>query len=604
MKGGAGRVIYTVAVAVDLEVSFSNNLSLTETEIRLMKLTACILSTAVLLTSTLLPRGASASCGGILASLGDRYDAADAVFVGRALDVTEVKLPTPSNYSPGTPYREHRTRFEVEEVFKGVKEKTVLICPEEGRPGCVVEFTTSNRYLIFASHDAKSGVLRAALDGPTGPVSDRAEALVYCQRVAVTGRAPSLIGTITDQNPTGLDDWYLRRSPLAGAGVALEGGGRTHEAPTDANGVYYFEDIPSGKYSVRLRLPEGYRLLRSTSVMPSNRPDALTISGVGEIEIKGSGHAAKYFDVTGCGSLAGEIIDGSGAPAAETIVLLVTKEQASDLENANWNTQTHTDERGRFRFDLVPSGEFVLLFNPHLEDAFDRSAPAFYYRSADAPARATLVRVASARHLDLGKIKPPTPFPNVTVDVSTLDSANPERKRFIICTSLQPNGREHIFLTDDRGRARLHLRSGVRFRIEVELDEGESAGEPVEIVAKDYLAPLRFVVTSAPAAHDGAVGPARGAGAGPDDEGAELPHAQACTQGGGRGRDDLALSAVLAAIREIVGGPWPADDLPSLRDELVPARHTGPSPGPLERLRDERLRDGEVRSRSSKRRER
>jgi hypothetical protein len=452
----------------------------------------CYLTLACVLLG---PGRVIASCPGILATLGERYDAADTVFVGRALDVIEVQLPTPTNYPPGRPYSERRTRLEVEEIFKGVPEKTVLICPEEGAVDCLVTFSVGHRYIVFASRDTKSGVLRATFNSPTGLVSDRAEALVYCRRIAATGHAPSVIGTVIDRNPTGLDDWYLRRKPLAGVRVALESGGRIYEALTDTDGVYYLENIPIGIYSVRLKLPEGYRVLESRSIMPVNLPDTLNSEGVGKIEIKESGHAARYFNVTGCGSLAGEIVESSGASVAETIVLVIKKEQGSNLEKANWNTQTHTDKHGRFRFDFVPPGDFIVVLNPHLQDAFDRSFPAFYFPGVASAAQAKLVRVSNGREVDLGRIKPPISFSNVALEISVVDAANSAKQASIVCTSLEPNGREHVFSTDAMGHARIHLRKGARFRIGVDLlDEGEVAGEPVEVEAKEKLPVLRFIV--------------------------------------------------------------------------------------------------------------
>lgn len=464
-----------------------------------MKLTAFCLTSIALLVCVIGPQRAIASCPGTIASLGDRYDAADAVFVGRAIDVTEVQLPTPPNYQPGTHYSEHRAQFEVETVFKGVEGKTVLICPEEGAVDCVVTFITGDRYLVFASRDKKSGVLRAALDGPTGPVSACAEALTYCRRVAATGLAPSVIGTVTEANPTGLDDWYQKRKPLQGAGIVVQGGGRTYEALTDSDGVYYLENLPIGIYTVRLTLPEVYRVLVWRSIMPTYHPNNLNSDGVGELEIKASAHAARYFEVTGCGSLAGTIVDGSGAPAAETIVLLVTKEQAASLQTANWNTQTFTDKQGKFHFDFVPSGEFVVVFNPQSQDAFDNSAPTFFYPGVEPAARATLVSVSNGGQLELGRIKPPISFSNVPLDISVVDPTNPGRRVMIVCTSLQTNGREHGFLTDEGGHARIHLRRGVRFRIAVDdSDERKTTEGQVEVEAEDHLAPIRFTFSTSP----------------------------------------------------------------------------------------------------------
>jgi hypothetical protein len=433
-----------------------------------MKTTAWILSIAALIA--LAPGRAAASCPTTLASLGERFDAARAVFVGRAVEVTEAGA-----------------RLEVEEAFKGVDRPSLVVRPEE-RGDCVVRFAEGERYVVFASPDA-AGVLRAALDGGTGLVAERAEALVYCRRVAATGRAPSLVGTVADQNPTGLDDWHTRLTPLARARVVLEGGGRTFEALTDGDGVYCFEDVPPGKYSVRLALPDGYRLLRSTSTMHGNRPDALGPAGTGEIEIAADGRAARYFDVTGCGSLGGEVVDRTGAPAAGTMVVLATVDRASDLAPVNWNAQTQTDARGRFRFDIVPQGEFVVHVDPHRQDAFDGSFAAFHRSGA---------RVANGRHADLGTIRPPAPFPNVAVDVSVAGPPASDRRYFVLCTSLEPGGREHLFLTDEQGRTRFFVRRGARFRIQVSLDdETETAGDPVEVEANGPLEPLRFVVREA-----------------------------------------------------------------------------------------------------------
>ena len=110
-----------------------------------------------------------ASCPIMAASLGEHYDKAEVVFIGRAIDVTPVQAMV-NDVNGKRTLTELHTRFEVIEILKGAPAKTLLTKTEYGRHDCHFEFTPGQEYVVFAYRESRDGSLRVRLGGPTAVV--------------------------------------------------------------------------------------------------------------------------------------------------------------------------------------------------------------------------------------------------------------------------------------------------------------------------------------------------------------------------------------------------------------------------------------------------
>lgn len=197
-----------------------------------------VATAAVALVSLAVP--VQGSCVTMRASLGENYDKAEVVFVGRAIDVSPVQAMVDDVNGRRT-LTELHTRFEVIEILKGAPAKTLLTKTEYGRHDCHFEFTPGQEYLVFAYREARDGSLRVRLGGSTAPVSRAAAALIYCRRVTATGKGPSLIGTVEATMPPAEFGVEESRRGVPSVVVSIDLNGERREVRTDSDGVYYFE---------------------------------------------------------------------------------------------------------------------------------------------------------------------------------------------------------------------------------------------------------------------------------------------------------------------------------------------------------------------------
>lgn len=436
------------------------------------------------------------SCVTYSASLGQHYEKAEVVFIGRAIDVKPVQAMVDDVNGRRTLTEQH-TSFEVIEILKGAPADRLLTKTEYGRHDCHFEFTPGSEYVVFAYRERRDGSLRVGLNGSTALVANAGAALVYCRRVNATGKGPSLIGTVWTRKPSaelGMDE-YPRGVP--GVVASIDVNGLRREAQTDANGVYYFEDLPFSSYSMRLSIPEGYRLLRSSD-MPFTGRELPAVGDAFQIEIKDGVHAQAFFEVTNAGTLSGTLVDATGAPVSGVDILLVPKAKLNNLESANWTLRATTNARGQISTDTLPEDDYALIVNGQYVDAYVGKAPRFVYPPPDGPAAAKFAVVRNGRNADLGVIRMPPPFASVPLDIEVVSTKEYGMSYSISCTSLDGAQAGHYIMLDEDGRVRIQLRAGLHFRIEVDIEDDEWSSGPVEIEAKPGLEPIRFEVRAAP----------------------------------------------------------------------------------------------------------
>lgn len=463
------------------------------------------------------PGPASASCPMIMQTLGAWFEQADAVFVGRVLEVSDVPVSPPPGESPDTRFAEYSTRFHVDELFKGALGEQVTVLAENTWHDCIVEFDVGEQYIVFAfrrssrlasaSDDPKvSGdALRSVLSSPTARVAARADVLAYLRLHAETGRAPRLVGVVYDRTPPSLEATYYRTqigwygvTTRSGITVNLVGGGENLTTTSDANGAFVFADVPEGDYSIRLALPEGCRLLEQYEGAPY--APVRDRSAPDRIEIKEGETVARYFTVSSSTEVSGRAVSPSGKPLSWCYAHMVLASELSTFkpELGTGNERAFVDEAGKFDFDVVPPGEYVLVFNTGREDIFDERGPTYFHPGVTDPSKATRFHISDGKRIDLGDVKAPAVAGVRKFDVSVVNETGEGQHADLRCLVGTANT-ETSFATDDNGRLRLYLRPGLRCRIEVVSPvDGQRTLASAEIGEVGPIAPVKMVVTLPP----------------------------------------------------------------------------------------------------------
>jgi hypothetical protein len=168
---------------------------------------------------------------------------ADLVFVGRA-DVTPLEAEA------------QRTRFRVEESFRGPDVGVVEIVGRGIGASCAYAFVHGTRYLVYARR-AADGTWSSVFCDPTASLDRADEALAFARGVARDSRrGGSLAGSVLLAERAG-GGQVGSDSPLMHAAVVIREGGRAFSTVTDPRGRYGFTDVPPGRYTITVTAPPG-----------------------------------------------------------------------------------------------------------------------------------------------------------------------------------------------------------------------------------------------------------------------------------------------------------------------------------------------------------
>jgi hypothetical protein len=280
------------------------------------------------------------------------------VFVGR-VTATET-IPT----ADGTLDAHRMAYMDVQSHLKGpVADATVLTTARS----CGVSFKKGEQYLVFAQPAQRlaNGEVRAPSDSATpipaerilgqavetdactltGPMTERAPHLDMI-RTFLQGRLrPMIYGAVKEYGY----EFDGRMSgnilgPLAAIKVELSRPGQKITAITDANGIFSFQNLDPGPYVVTFAIPGEY--------IARQQRFAVSLEGAED---------AKRLNPTvqARGEIRGRVTNLSGAGVKTAIFLLPIDAESLPLEKAP-RRPTYSDGQGRFVFDAVRAGKYVL----------------------------------------------------------------------------------------------------------------------------------------------------------------------------------------------------------------------------------------------------
>lgn len=178
----------------------------------------------------------------------DIYEGADAVFVGTVRS---------SSGSEAT--------LSVVEAFKGVTEDTITVGTSSPYD-CPIVLTVGDQYLVYVG---RTGTGNLAISPCLRPrrVADAGSELDILRKAVFEGKV-TVSGTVRR--------WTQLKGPntsdaVAAVAVTLRGGPEPLRTKTDSAGKFAFEGLPSGRYSVVLEPPPGFRLLGTSDDVVINR---------------------------------------------------------------------------------------------------------------------------------------------------------------------------------------------------------------------------------------------------------------------------------------------------------------------------------------------
>lgn len=322
----------------------------------------------------------------------DALKSADAVFSGKVIEKapsrhrSKEQDPLPPNYYQPDQYDEFGSTtftFEVDEAFKGVKSRKVLIETTTVCCMCGFNFKVGESYLVFAQR-SDGDLFTTNICTGTDWLSNSKDEISLLR--AITGKyvETRVFGKVlkTDMAINGSFMSTTDDVPLQGVKLVLEGKAQRLETTTDAEGEYRFVNVPYGEYKIHLALDPKYKIWLGENEDFTFKLDEKKISSrtLYRVELKAPIH--------------GRVYDESGKPLGKDVCVTIVAVDKNELKlNQKRSAKAFTKKEGLYSFDGLPNGRYVIGVNI-LEPASSSSPfPAFFYPHTPNINEATILEV-------------------------------------------------------------------------------------------------------------------------------------------------------------------------------------------------------------------
>ncbi|HEX5708415.1 MAG TPA: carboxypeptidase regulatory-like domain-containing protein [Pyrinomonadaceae bacterium] len=406
------------------------------------------------------------------------------VFTGVA---TEVGPPVPVEGQPGiVTSRGRRTRFDVEEAFRGVAGDTVETY-EQGT-SCDYQFSVGERYLVYGARDAADGRIYVVSCSGTKELARAGRDLEFARGVAAGRATPSIVGSVTRETRASITV-FAKRQPLDDVEVVVEGGGREARARTDADGNFSLVGLRPGTYKVRARTPSHLRFLYTEPVQP--------------VAVAAGRCAIVHFNVTSLATVGGRVVDHTGAPVETKISLVPLDEEGRPAEPVEGVIENHTDDDGRYEFGWVVPGRYLLAVNSRGQPAsYDPPFPRAYLPGVRDTARATVINVVEGMDYEAVEFRLPPPLVAREIEgVVTNPDGTPVPRAQLLLEFTERDGGEMTNSADEQGRFKLKVYEGFTYLLVAEARGQNAQGdwegrhsEEVEVTIGATNEPVRLVI--------------------------------------------------------------------------------------------------------------
>ena len=404
--------------------------------------------------------------------------------------------------------------FVVEEGLKGISNQEVDVVTGGGGGDCGYHFKSGERYLVYAygterealsssmsrtviggrSSSKQIGALTTSICSRTQPLSQAQDDLDLI-RAVIKGKPQARIFGTVHEFVSKLGDFEkdAEYKPKTGLTIKAEGVSGKYEAITDSGGRFRLDNLKPGKYKVTLILPPAYGMRYS---FEKNEFEAQVTQGCwgGEVD----------FTIQTNGSIRGRVYDAQGKPVGEQVqVSIIAYESAGNNMNVIKSRSEYTDEQGRYDFDGVPPGRYLLGIN--IADVPDKDTPysKIYYPSGSTPAQATVITLAEGQKLDDFDFHLPPPLTERTITGTVyLQNGKPAASATLELYDLErpDSGVWGVNVkTDAQGRFTVKGFKGRRYQLRAYLDEDYLAGkgvqsEMVEVDANLVSSPVKLIL--------------------------------------------------------------------------------------------------------------
>lgn len=311
------------------------------------------------------------------------FDESDVVVIARAISVEKGAdlLQTPIIGTPVT-----ATTMQVEKVFKGnLRVDDKIVFGQGNGIRCTWVFREEDigdEYLFYLDSPPAGETLWYEYGlGRSASMEGAAEDLLYLNKLDKVRGRTRISGNL-DVEDDGLS--------LEGQRIRIIGKNKTYVATTNKNGVYELYDVPPGRYVLEPDLQHGWKVdelyvMRTSKGLGWRVP--LNVARVA-FTLRPRKHFGVDLKLKLSNHVRGAIYDSNRKPMQWVCVSLVPANDESFLA-----CNDLTDEQGRFRFDAVEAGNYVIILNYENKMTAAMPFPKLYYPGVQEREKAQTITV-------------------------------------------------------------------------------------------------------------------------------------------------------------------------------------------------------------------
>lgn len=297
-----------------------------------------------------------------------------------------------------------QSKLTVEKIFKGnLKVGDELTFAQGGGADCVWTFDADEigtEYLFYlGAKPIKEKIWFAGTCSRSGSTKYRAADLLYLENLSKLRGKTRLSGAVIQSIETTVEAEESLYRRLAGRKIRITGNGKNIELKTDENGVYEIYDLPAGKYRITPEKISGFKF-------NDGKSDWI------EVEVKAKSHTEQNFSFQINNRVTGRFFDRNGKPLKDVCIHLLP---ARGKAPKYFYQGDCTDADGKFGFDEIPAGTYVIVVNDDGEISADEPFGTFYYPSATQREDAAEITVGAGDFIDDLIISAPQTVEIVTV---------------------------------------------------------------------------------------------------------------------------------------------------------------------------------------------
>ncbi|HEX8293526.1 MAG TPA: hypothetical protein VF570_17320 [Pyrinomonadaceae bacterium] len=356
------------------------------------------------------------------------------------------------------------TSMIVERVYKGgLKPGDEMVFGQGGGGNCVWTFEqddVGDSYLFYLTRFKDTALWYAGTCGRSRPVGGAHDDLLYLDKLDKARGRTRISGTL------GFGDARVSQPGVAGLKVRVVGAGKNYVVKTDEHGVYEIYDAPAGRYTVEPEVPPGWKV---GTYWLRHSPSAADSDGGGPakgppkipIVVEAKRHAGLdvVFEIDN--AVAGRVFDTAGRPMdGVCLELLPARGEVPE----NYYNSDCTEGGGRFRFDEILPGDYVLVVNRGGHITNSTPFATFFYPNAARREEAAVLHVGLGDRVENLQVYVPKMEETVTVEgVFTYSDGKPvadEWVEFEVENAEESDPRNARARTDAKGRFSVRLLKG------------------------------------------------------------------------------------------------------------------------------------------------